>query len=599
MIRELLKSFRLSILLAIVAVFASCTKTEYVEVPANPDAPEEKAPTYTIMFYGTGGGNLDSFFLYNMDQMVATGKQERVNFRGLFKFSNELQKDSKYEGTRLLTLTENEGMKSEKKFESTYRMDNPAHLADFIKETKEQMPADKYILIFWNHGSVFTAYDKLVQDDYPEIAPDPKNPSQSRAMLSDDNIKGVPLMSIFEMEKGIKDSGLNPDLVYLDLCNMGMVENYAQIKDLTHYVMGAFQPTPGSGGDYAQLLLSLQQTNSLEDAIKDYLPRCVSKWKEENPQGFSDLECYDMKYMDEFLNHTKKALDRYREVIDKEGTDKSKADSLHYIEQLDSGEGGYAFYTHSNLADPVSADLCTTLRNFQSLKWDGILSAYVTQMNDCLDKMTVAESCFGQRIGMNRVSMGINWPSKSQTININDTTNFAECYRHTTFDNKTKWFDYLSRYAGKYVNVYKSMFFKRENTLCKVSRDRMYYIPIADTNQFASDGFFFNVEWFFDDSDLTDDNRVEAASFIKRINDAYEKLSDFVPLCYIDYLKPELMEVAKGYSPISLFNKYAPKIHVKISIDETCIEHYNKDPDRDKYPAEQTLTFNYVDLHAK
>lgn len=604
MIRELLKSnFRLGILLTIVAVFASCTKTEYVEVSVTPDAPEEKAPTYTIMLYGTGGGNVDENFIYNMQQLESLGKQDSINFRGLFKFSSNRQHVDKYSGTRLFTLTD-EGLKSEKKFEANYRMDNPAHLTDFIKETVELMPADKYILVFWNHGTEFTTYDKLVQDSYPELTIGKSTSQSSRAAMMDDNINydgpgynGHPLMSVFEMEKGIHDSGIKMDLIDFNACSVGMMETYAQLKDDARYIMASLQPQPGEGTNYTQFLLSLKNKPTLEEAIKDYLPKNVRKWHDENIQGFCDLECYDMTYMDELMGYAKRALERYakdRDEIDANETQKRKILENRYKEQIPESQGGYAYLDAGSEEYGVSTDVCSALTRYQHIAKDGLLSAYVTQMNECIEKMTVASAWFELPRYMSRVSMGINWPSLAQSFRLDDK-NFQESYRESKFNKATQWYDYLSRYAGYYLTIEKSPFFSKPN-ICGVERDVSYYVPTHCTS--AKD-YDFIVRWYFDDSDLTAENKQEAAQFIEKLNEGFENVYHVLPLGFIESLKEELNTVAKDYAPVNTFQKYAPKIHVDITVENIDEDAYENDPDKDKCPLEQTLTFNYADLQAK
>lgn len=287
------------ILACTVTFFASCSKDDdIVTPPTQPEEPATPPPTtYTVMLYGCGGGNLDTELDYNLEQIVGYGKTSRVNFTGLVKYSMPYQSKKDCEGTRLLNLTE-DGLKNEKKYEASYRLDNPEHLANFIKKSKEKMPADKYILIFWNHGCEFGPSDKLVQSNYPEVS------NQSRSVCFDDNTGNE--LSTYEIEKGIKDSGTKLDLIYFDVSMMGMVEPFYQLKDCTKYMMASSHNS--YGGNYTQLLNNLQEKDSLVDAIKDYVPAVIKEWQ--NKEWYTgDLACYDMQYMDEFAQHAKTATD--------------------------------------------------------------------------------------------------------------------------------------------------------------------------------------------------------------------------------------------------------------------------------------------------
>lgn len=69
----------------------------------------------------------------------------KVRFTGLVKYSSTFQGDEDTEGTRLYNMTEN-GLVDEKVYDSKYRLDNPDHIADFIKSTKERLPAKNIFL---------------------------------------------------------------------------------------------------------------------------------------------------------------------------------------------------------------------------------------------------------------------------------------------------------------------------------------------------------------------------------------------------------------------------------------------------------------------
>lgn len=61
--------------LCIMAFLASCSKDSDVEVPnPNPDPVEPQPTTYTVMLYGSGGGDLDEALNYNLAQIEGQGK---------------------------------------------------------------------------------------------------------------------------------------------------------------------------------------------------------------------------------------------------------------------------------------------------------------------------------------------------------------------------------------------------------------------------------------------------------------------------------------------------------------------------------------------
>ena len=431
----------LMVVMASLTTLSSCHKDDDVAVP-EPAPQPAKPTTYTIMLYGCGGGNLDDCLDYNLSQLDAHGKTDRVNFTGLVKFSKPLQNEETTEGTRLFTLT-SEGLKNEKVYEANYRLDNPAHLTQFIKDSKEKMPADKYILIFWNHGQEFGPNDQLPENkDYQETA-------NSRSILFDDNT-GKASLSVYEIEKGIKDSGTKMDLIYMDLCNYGMAEVYYQLKDCARYMMAAAAPTPSIGGNYTELMEDLQNNDSLTDAIKEYVPNCVRSWKNVNDGKIQeDLECYDLSYMDELAGYMKGAMSEYSNLIKQAAEDqKNEYDPEYHGVLLPDFYGMFSGCTDELFvfeANGLSVDVCSAFNRIASYSLNGNMSYNATMMQRTLDKMRVAQAANNLPAWMDGVSMGIMWPTnsfvdkkKDDGYSINDNLGYAAFYK------ATGWGDILS-----------------------------------------------------------------------------------------------------------------------------------------------------------
>lgn len=144
--------------------FTACSDDEdpTTEQSAEPEPEPEPDADYTVMLYGCGGGNLDDALIYNLSQVEGYGYSDKVQFTGLVKFSVPYQTgdDAQFQGTRLYSLTPT-GMENERIADADYRLDNPDHLASFISDAAERMPAKRYVLVLWNHGSEFTpVYDQ-------------------------------------------------------------------------------------------------------------------------------------------------------------------------------------------------------------------------------------------------------------------------------------------------------------------------------------------------------------------------------------------------------------------------------------------------------
>lgn len=365
--------------------------------PTPSPTPEDTTAKYTVMFYACGGGNIDEDLLYNLQEIKEAGKKDSVNFVGLVKHSISYQTDAQFAGVRYMTMTK-EGLTTDKKYEASYRMDDPANLTKFITDSKKEMPAKHYILVLWNHGSIFGDGDKPVQDSYPEK-------TQSRAVLYDDHIDKVAL-STYEIEKAIKDSETKFDLVYFDCCEMGMVETYYQLKDCARYIMGSVNVVPYLAGDYTRLMNDLQDKSTLEDAIKDYVPGTVERWHEDpgvETKDSLDLGCFDTSYLDELKEKVKAAATYLDGAITSDGA------KLYEMGDKVSRDSFFAVKPYK-----VSVDMVSSFKRLAKMTNDETLAGHATAIESVIEKMTVARKAFVKPDWMDsKISIGITWPSFS------------------------------------------------------------------------------------------------------------------------------------------------------------------------------------------
>ncbi len=566
--RRILLSFLNVMMVCAMTFFASCSKDSDVEAPTpEPEVPvAPQPPTYTVMLYGCGGGNLDEYMDFNLNQVAGYGKQSKVNFTALVKYSVPYQGEEGKEGTRLLTLTE-DGMKNEKKYEASYRLDNPEHLANFIKESKEKMPADKYILIIWNHGQEFGFCDKFVESSYPE------GESESRAVVFDDNTDTA--LSIYELEKGIKDSGVKLDLLYFDACLMGMAETYYQLKDCSKYIMAASHITSGYGGNYTQLMIDLQENDSLTDAIKQYVPATVKNW-ENAGESSCDLECYDMQYMDELAQHMKTASTALVNLKEKEIDAPAGLDD--FDEREDRRVGWYAWvqfdwnlggvpYIFSNMN--VSVDLCSALTRLSKVYQNSNLLSAATLVKQTVSKMTVAAASCGLPQWLDGVSMGITWPTDDFVDRLKTLEKYPERLRKSAFCQATGWDKFLldTEYPVISVvpSVYSSGFYEGET---------------------SSYQYTWDVSASIDESGMPSENVEAAQQILADLTKTFcEDIAGYTyPVRHARGIAWELNLVVSswGKDQLTSLGVKKIKIHVQLKDGESIDPN---DPDAEKYPA--------------
>ncbi len=119
-------------------------------------------------------------------------------------------------------------------------MGEPATLSDFITWSVQSYPADRYILVFWDHGSGSVygyGYDELYNGD------------------------GLDLFEMdYALNKAYSSTGKKLDMVGFDACLMASVETASMLVPYARYMVGSEEYEPGTGWDYGAVLSSINAT---------------------------------------------------------------------------------------------------------------------------------------------------------------------------------------------------------------------------------------------------------------------------------------------------------------------------------------------------
>ena len=120
-------------------------------------------------------------------------------------------------------------------------MTKPSTLSDYIKWSAKNYPADRYELIFWNHGGGSTGgygYDEKFQT--------------------------AGSMSLAGINTALKDGGVTFDFVGFDTCLMATVENALVVSNYADYLVASEETEPGVGWYYTNWLTALGKNTSME-----------------------------------------------------------------------------------------------------------------------------------------------------------------------------------------------------------------------------------------------------------------------------------------------------------------------------------------------
>jgi len=274
----------------------------------NNNKPEPTAEKdFTIIYYGNGGGNLDSYILWNMSQMYDADESsyDKVNIVVQYKNSQNIENEVntisyiekqmlpgfKFEkGTTYRFAVDPGKYYSKERPQMQFTDDNiyggkgntvdigqADTLCNYIKWAVKNYPAKNYVLVFSDHGGGY-----MPNDDLPESLT--KNTTKNtRGIVYDDGYisnYGDSHLSVSGLTRAISESGIKPALIYFDACLMNNLEYKFELKDLTSYIMASTYLTPGVGGTYGPFINALAKKGATPEAFADYYDALHKYWSD-------------------------------------------------------------------------------------------------------------------------------------------------------------------------------------------------------------------------------------------------------------------------------------------------------------------------------
>lgn len=198
----------------------------------------------TILVY-MNGSDLESDYseaTTDLSEMVAAGSSDKVNLvvqtmgtkKWNSKFGISSKRSERYEvnGNGLTLVDDSLGQLDCTRSET---------LSDFIKWGVSKYPADRYILLFWNHGGgpiYGFGYDEWNSDEYA-------------------------CLSVDEMKTAFKEAGVVFDFIGLDCCIMSCLETGCAIYDYCDYFITSEDFESGLGWSYTPWLKALYNNTSI------------------------------------------------------------------------------------------------------------------------------------------------------------------------------------------------------------------------------------------------------------------------------------------------------------------------------------------------
>lgn len=322
--------------------------------PENPDNkpenPTAETPTYTIIYYGHGGGDLDISILENISHIMNANQDsyKKVRASVLYKMSSKESltvladkyqfTEEEFDVEKLAHKTLRFVVDSAKDFEemldqlpddivlddADFDISSADKLSEYIRWAAQQCPADKYILVLSDHGGGYSPKDDLPLDV----------PSLSKGLVYNDG-NDYDHLTIQKLTKAISESGIRPEVIYLDACLMNTVEYQFELKSLTNYLLLSTFTVPGPGGDYRSLVNELANNANIEDALSKFCKATVKRWDEITDEEtgditypYSDISAIRTSSLDAFGAQWKEFTDRLIAAYQNGGTTKETIDEV-------------------------------------------------------------------------------------------------------------------------------------------------------------------------------------------------------------------------------------------------------------------------------
>lgn len=211
---------------------------------------------WTVLVYMNAANDLHTFSELNMNQMEQVAGNSDVRFVVQWKQSKAFDPSSSFDGVKRYLVksdTDPNVIRSEivqdnlRELSGPHAgqaldMGNPQTLADFVAWGKANFPADRYVLILWNHGNGWLR--------------SPTDDASTRGFSYDDQYS----TSIQTWELSTALAGQHFDILSWDSSLMQMLEVAYEARGIADLVAGSEESPPGEGLPYHLVFKKFRDT---------------------------------------------------------------------------------------------------------------------------------------------------------------------------------------------------------------------------------------------------------------------------------------------------------------------------------------------------
>ncbi len=235
--------------------------------------------TITIFVYMCGTDLESNYGMATADiqEMIGATGSEKITIAyqtgGTKKWQNNIMTNGAIERYVLQN-----GQFGKVNYQNRAAMTDAATLADFIQWGAQNFPANRYMLIFWDHGGgSVTGYG------YDEIYPNGS-------------------MTVDKISQALEAGGLKFDIIGFDACLMANTETAMAVEPYGDYLLASEETEPGTGWYYTDWLTKLAANTSMasveigKNVIDDFCTKTQSGGSSSDINTLSIIDLAEFKY---------------------------------------------------------------------------------------------------------------------------------------------------------------------------------------------------------------------------------------------------------------------------------------------------------------
>lgn len=318
----------------VIAVFMSLTFTGCDDIAGTnntgttggtTDPVTQETPTYTIIYYASGGGAEDAAAGRGLDLAIEKSVEYFLDKRKLeknVKFTACIKWSKGYEGKyvngdgqtyRFFIDKDHNGHDFEWVGDNNYAINDPNNIAEFIRWSKEVAPSDEYIVVFSGHGNGW----------HPQVGINDTIESTRGIMRDTDTGRYI---SCEELNMGLELADTHFRMIFLGSCLMNTIEYVTALSQHCDYILASSHISIMFTTELNLLAHMLEReikSNSDEEfvtGINDYLSNGINTTISNTDHVYDriDFTLTDSRKVDAIIEATKNFTDTIIALYDEE-----------------------------------------------------------------------------------------------------------------------------------------------------------------------------------------------------------------------------------------------------------------------------------------